>query len=101
MPDNSAAGIFNFSKIKIKKNDTIINITKFKWFWSAKLNVSTTEASVFAFFTMRNGIKVIIIINLIKCEVATCDRSVFSRSAKIIKGPNAPGAAENIEAFFS
>ena len=41
-----------------------------------------------------------IIINLIKCEVATCDKSVFSFSAKIINGPNAPGAAENIEAFF-
>ena len=29
-----------------------------------------------------NGITVIIIINLIKCEVATCDKSVFSLSAE-------------------
>jgi len=48
-----------------------------------------------------NGITVIIIINLIKCEVATWDKSVFSLSAKIIRGPKAPGAAEKIEAFLS
>ena len=41
-----------------------------------------------------------IIIKLIKCEVATWERSVFSFSAKIINGPKAPGAAENIEAFL-
>ena len=40
---------------------------------------------------------VIIIINLIKCDVATCDKSDFSCSASIINGPNAPGAAEKIE----
>ena len=43
----------------------------------------------------------IIIINLIRCEVATWLKSVFSSSAKIINGPKAPGAAENIEVFFS
>ena len=50
--------------------------------------------------TIINGITVIIIISLIKCEVATWDKSVFSCSAKIINGPRAPGAAENIEAFL-
>ena len=32
-------------------------------------------------------------------QVATCDKSVFSISAKIINGRSAPGAAENIDAF--
>ena len=49
--------------------------------------------------TIINGMTVIMMINLIKWEVATWDKSVFSFSAKIIKGPSAPGAAENIEAF--
>ena len=40
-----------------------------------------------------------IIINLIKCAVATWDKSDFSYSAKIIKGPKAPGAEENIDVF--
>ena len=44
---------------------------------------------------------VIIMINLIKCEVATWLKSDFSSSAKIIKGPKAPGAAEKIEVFLS
>ena len=42
-----------------------------------------------------------IIINLIKWEVATWLKSLFSSSAKIINGPSAPGAAEKIEVFFS
>ena len=53
--------------------------------------------------TIKNDIKgkkVIIIINLIKCDVATCERSDFSYSAKIIRGAKAPGAAENIEVLF-
>ena len=49
--------------------------------------------------TIINGITVIMMINLIKWEVATWDISVFSFYAKIIKGPSAPGAAEKIEAF--
>ena len=45
-------------------------------------------------------ITVIIIINLIRCEVATWLKSDFSSSAKIKSGPKAPGAAENIDVFF-
>ena len=41
-----------------------------------------------------------IIINLIKCEVATWLRSDFSFSAIIKRGPSAPGAAEKKEVFF-
>ena len=46
------------------------------------------------------GMIVMIIVNRIRCDVATCDKLAFSFSAKIINGPNAPGAAENIDAFF-
>ena len=60
---------------------------------------SFNKTSLPVLFTIINGITVIIMINLIRWEVATCDKSVFSFSAKIIKGPNAPGAAENIDAF--
>ena len=47
--------------------------------------------------TIKKGNRVIIIINLIKCEVATLDKSDFSYSAKINNGPKAPGAAEKID----
>ena len=56
--------------------------------------------SVVEKFTTKKGNIVIIIINLIKWEVATCERSDFSYSANIKRGPNAPGAAEKIEVFF-
>ena len=49
----------------------------------------------------KKGKTVIIIINLIRCEVATWLKSVFSSSANIISGPRAPGAAEKIDVFFS
>jgi len=46
------------------------------------------------------GIIGTVIINLIKCEVATFEISDFSCSAKISNGPKAPGAAEKIEVFL-
>ena len=49
--------------------------------------------------TIIKGKRVIIIINLIRGAVATWDKSDFSYSANINKGPNAPGAAEKIEVF--
>ena len=46
-------------------------------------------------------IRLIIIIKRIRWDVATWLKSVFASSANIISGPNAPGAAEKIDVFFS
>ena len=86
----SSLDVAKFVGFKLKKRKIMIPTT----FGSGS---EVTKISVLTI----NGKTVIIIINLIKWEVATWLRSDFSSSAKIIKGPKAPGAAENIEVFFS
>ena len=74
----------------------IIIITLFPFF---VVNFSIVIASIGEKLTTKKGNNVIIIINLIKWAVATCDKSDFSYSARINRGPSAPGAAEKIEVF--
>ena len=66
---------------------------------SAWHDFSNSNDAVGERLTIIKGNTVIMIINLIRCAVATWDKSDFSYSAKIIKGPNAPGAEENIDVF--
>ena len=61
-------------------------------------STTLTFSELFRLWTIKGKI-VIIIINLIKWDVATLLRSDFSSSAKINKGPKAPGAAEKIDVF--